>query len=59
LEFYVFASKAAAATAARTTTGSFTESLAVRYAILLLLQAAIEFGKEEKGFVVSLNNNND
>lgn len=41
-----------------TTTESFTELLAIAYAILLLLQAAIEFGKEEKGFIVSLNKEN-
>lgn len=34
---------------------SFTEVLAVGYSILLLLQAAIEFGKEDKGYVVSLD----
>lgn len=36
-----------------------TELLAIGYAILLLLQAAIEFGKEEKGFIVSLNKATD
>jgi hypothetical protein len=41
------------------TTGFLTEALAIGYAILLLLQAAIEFGKEEKGFVVSLDRPND
>lgn len=35
-------------------TVAFPERLAVVYAVLLLLQAAIEFGKEEKGYVVSL-----
>lgn len=35
-------------------TVNFPERLAVVYAVLLLLQAAIEFGKEEKGYVVSL-----
>jgi Cofactor assembly of complex C subunit B, CCB2/CCB4 len=40
------------ATISETTT---SESLAIGFSILLLLQAAIEFGKEEKGFVVSLN----
>ena len=37
------------------TSSSFTEILAVGYSILLLLQAAIEFGKEDKGYVVSLD----
>mmetsp|Transcript_19683 Transcript_19683/g.29208 ORF Transcript_19683/g.29208 Transcript_19683/m.29208 type:complete len:282 (+) Transcript_19683:111-956(+) len=41
------------------TTGSPTEILAIGYAILLLLQAAIEFGKEEKGFIVSLKKATD
>lgn len=36
-----------------------TETLAIGYAMLLLLQAAIEFGKEERGFVVSLINPSD
>ena len=36
------------------TTITVTETLAIVYAMLLLLQAAIEFGKEERGFVVSL-----
>jgi hypothetical protein len=34
---------------------ALNEWLAVGYAILLLLQAAIEFGKEGKGFIVSLD----
>lgn len=38
-------------------TVAFSEGLAGVYAILLLFQAAIEFGKEEKGFVVTLENN--
>jgi hypothetical protein len=33
---------------------AFPERVAVFYAVLLLIQAAIEFGKEEKGYVVSL-----
>jgi hypothetical protein len=37
-------------------TVAFSEGLAGVYAILLLFQAAIEFGKEEKGFVVTLEN---
>jgi hypothetical protein len=35
-------------------TVAFSEGLAGVYAILLLFQAAIEFGKEEKGFIVTL-----
>lgn len=35
--------------------GGLSELLAISYAILLLIQAAIEFGKEEKGYVVSLD----
>jgi hypothetical protein len=35
-------------------TVAFPERVAVFYAVLLLIQAAIEFGKEEKGYVVSL-----
>mmetsp|Transcript_18532 Transcript_18532/g.26177 ORF Transcript_18532/g.26177 Transcript_18532/m.26177 type:complete len:326 (+) Transcript_18532:133-1110(+) len=43
-----------------TTAGvAFSESLAVLYAILLLLQAAIEFGKEQRGYVVSLDRPED
>lgn len=33
-------------------TSSLSEALAVGYAVLLLLQAAIEFGKEDMGYVV-------
>ena len=35
-------------------TVAFPERVAVVYAVLLLIQAAIEFGKEEKGYVVTL-----
>jgi len=35
-------------------TAFLTEYLAIGYAFLLLLQGAIEFGKDERGFVVSL-----
>lgn len=35
-----------------TSSGVFSEGLAVIFSILLLLQAAIEFGKDERGFVV-------
>lgn len=35
-------------------TVAFPERVAVIYAVLLLIQAAIEFGKEEKGYVVTL-----
>eukprot|EP00545_Synedropsis_sp_CCMP1620_P014123 CAMPEP_0119005476 /NCGR_PEP_ID=MMETSP1176-20130426/1745_1 /TAXON_ID=265551 /ORGANISM="Synedropsis recta cf, Strain CCMP1620" /LENGTH=327 /DNA_ID=CAMNT_0006957289 /DNA_START=122 /DNA_END=1105 /DNA_ORIENTATION=- len=38
---------------------SFSETLAVGYAVLLLLQAAIEFGKEDLGYVVSTDNDSD
>jgi len=36
-------------------TNQLAESVGVFYAVLLLLQAAIEYGKESKGFVVSLD----
>ena len=41
------------------TSGILAETIAVGYGILLLLQAAIEFGKEEKGFVVTLERPTD
>jgi len=40
-------------------TVAFPERVAVVFAVLLLLQAAIEFGKEEKGYVVSLERTSD
>ena len=36
-------------------TATFPERLAIVYAVLLLLQAAIEYGKEEKGYIVTLD----
>lgn len=36
-------------------TSSLTETLAVGYSLFLLLQGVIEFGKEEMGYVVSLD----
>jgi Cofactor assembly of complex C subunit B, CCB2/CCB4 len=37
------------------TSFSLTEALAVGYSMLLLVQAAIEFGKEENGYILSLD----